>query len=126
MFLSLLMISLATLVFFFLVSKDEVFSHFWSLVLRLFKELPGALKAIRSDNGTEFKNYLFDAFCLKHGIEHQFSGPHVPQYNSVVERKNITLVEMARTMFDEHRTPRRFWAEAISTTFYISNRIFLC
>jgi hypothetical protein len=32
---------------------------------------------------------------------------------------------MVRTMLDEHRTPRRFWADAISTTCYISNRIFL-
>jgi hypothetical protein len=32
---------------------------------------------------------------------------------------------MARTMFDEHRTPRRFWDVAISTAFYISNRIIL-
>jgi hypothetical protein len=32
---------------------------------------------------------------------------------------------MARTMLDKHRTPRRFWANAISTACYISNRIFL-
>jgi hypothetical protein len=32
---------------------------------------------------------------------------------------------MARTMLDEHMTPRRFWADAISTAYYISNRIFL-
>jgi hypothetical protein len=38
---------------------------------------------------------------------------------------NHTLVEMARTMLDEHRTPRRFWTDAISTAYYISNRIFL-
>jgi hypothetical protein len=43
-----------------------------------------------------------------------------------MERKNRTLVEMARMRLDEHRTPRRFWADAISTTCYISNRIFLC
>jgi hypothetical protein len=43
-----------------------------------------------------------------------------------VERKNHTLVEMARTMLDEHRTPRYFWAEAINTACYISNQIFLC
>jgi hypothetical protein len=42
-----------------------------------------------------------------------------------VERKNRTLVEMARIMLDEHRTPRRFWADAISTACYISNQIFL-
>jgi hypothetical protein len=28
-------------------------------------------------------------------------------------------------MLDEHRTPRRFWTDAISTASYISNRIFL-
>jgi hypothetical protein len=32
---------------------------------------------------------------------------------------------MARMMLDEHRTPRHFWADAISTACYISNRIFL-
>jgi hypothetical protein len=49
----------------------------------------------------------------------------VPQQNGIVERKNRTLVEMARTMLDEHRTPRRFWAEAINTACHVSNRIFL-
>jgi hypothetical protein len=32
---------------------------------------------------------------------------------------------MAWMMLDEHRTPRRFWPDAISTACYISNRIFL-
>jgi hypothetical protein len=49
----------------------------------------------------------------------------VPQQNGVVEQKNHTLVETARMMLDEHKTPRRFWADAISTACYISNRIFL-
>ena len=42
-----------------------------------------------------------------------------------MEWKNRTLVEIARAMLDEHKTPRRFWADAISTACYISNRIFL-
>jgi hypothetical protein len=42
-----------------------------------------------------------------------------------MERKNRTLCEMARTMLDEHRTPRRFWAEAVNTACYVSNRIYL-
>jgi hypothetical protein len=49
---------------FFLKSKDEVFAHFWSLALRLNNELPNYLKAIRSDNGTEFKNTLSISFAL--------------------------------------------------------------
>ena len=93
---------------YFLVRKDEVFSRFRSLALRLFKEFSSALKAIHSDNSTEFKNYLFDAFYIEHGIEHQFFAPRIPQQNGMVERKNRTLVEMARTMLDEYRTPRKF------------------
>jgi hypothetical protein len=42
-----------------------------------------------------------------------------------VEQKNDTLVEIARMMLDEHWTPRRFWADAISIACYISNQIFL-
>jgi transposase InsO family protein len=88
---------------FFLKSKDEVFEHFQSLALRLNNEHPTCLKAICNDNGTEFKNASFDQFCLKHGVDQQFSTLRVSQQNGVVERKNHTLVEMARTMLDEHR-----------------------
>jgi transposase InsO family protein len=64
---------------FFLESKDEEFEHFRSLALRLNNEHPNFLKAIRSDNGTEFRNASFDEFCLEHGIDQQFSTPRVPQ-----------------------------------------------
>jgi transposase InsO family protein len=64
-------------------------------------------------------------FCLEHGVDQQFSALCVPQQNGVMERKNRTLVEMARMMLDEYRTPRHFLADAISTACYISNRIFL-
>jgi hypothetical protein len=40
-------------------------------------------------------------------------------------KENKTLCEMARTMLDEHRTPRRFWVEAVNTACYVSNRIYL-
>ncbi|WVZ94027.1 hypothetical protein U9M48_039970 [Paspalum notatum var. saurae] len=43
----------------------------------------------------------------------------------VVERKNRTLVEMARMMLDEHRTPRHFWTEVVNMACYIANWIFL-
>jgi hypothetical protein len=91
----------------------------------LNNEHPNCLKTIHSDNGTEFRNVSFNQFYLEHGVDQQFSTTRVPQQNGVVERKNCTLVEMARTMLDEHRTPRCFWADAINIACYISNRIFL-
>ena len=43
-------------------------------------------------------------FALLFGVEHQFS-PYVPRQNFVVEHKNLTIVEMARIMLNEHMTP---------------------
>ncbi|WVZ95767.1 hypothetical protein U9M48_041491 [Paspalum notatum var. saurae] len=100
----------------FMESKDEAFEFVHDLVLRLRNESGHAMRALRSDNVSEFKNDRFKAFCHSQGLEHQFSSP----YNGVVECKNRTLVEMARTMLDEHRTPRKFWAEAINTACYTS------
>ncbi|WVZ52883.1 hypothetical protein U9M48_003889 [Paspalum notatum var. saurae] len=93
---------------FFMEFKDEAFGFVRDLVLRLRNESHKAMRAIRSDNGGEFETLV-----LKTSV------------NGVVERKNRTLVEMALTMLDEHRTPRRFWAEAVNTACYIANRIFL-
>jgi transposase InsO family protein len=95
------------------------------MTLRLNNEHPNSLKAIHSDNGTEFRNDSFDQFCLEHGIDQQFSAPCVPQQNGVIERKNHTVVEMARTMLDEHRSHIRFWADATGIACYISNQIFI-
>ncbi|WVZ64113.1 hypothetical protein U9M48_013680 [Paspalum notatum var. saurae] len=110
---------------FFMEFKDEAFGFVRDLVLRLRNESHKAMRAIRSDNGGEFRNSRFENFYRDLGLEHQFSFPYTPPQNGVVERKNRTLVEMARMMLDEHRTPRRFWAEAVNTACYIANRIFL-
>ncbi|WVZ97460.1 LOW QUALITY PROTEIN: hypothetical protein U9M48_042997 [Paspalum notatum var. saurae] len=110
---------------FFMEFKDEVFGFVRDLVLRLRNESHKAMRAIRSDNGGEFRNSRFENFCRDQCLEHQFSSPDTPPQNGVVERKNRTLVEMTQTMLDEHRTPRRFWAEAVNTACYIANRIFL-
>ncbi|WVZ80684.1 LOW QUALITY PROTEIN: hypothetical protein U9M48_028141 [Paspalum notatum var. saurae] len=109
----------------FMERKDEAYEFVHDLVLRLRNESGHTMRALRSDNGSEFKNDPFKALCHSQGLEHQFSSRYVPQQNGVVERKNRTLVQIARTMLDEHRTPRKFWAEAINTACYVSNRIFL-
>ncbi|WVZ48590.1 hypothetical protein U9M48_000011 [Paspalum notatum var. saurae] len=93
---------------FFMEFKDEAFGFVRDLVLRLRNESHKAMRAIRSDNGGEFRNSRFENFCRDLGLEHQFSSPYTPPQNGVVERKNRTLVEMARTILDEHRTLRCF------------------
>ena len=78
--------------------------------------------ALRSDNGTEFRNALLEFFCIENSITQQFSAPRTPQQNGVVERKNRTLIEAARTILHDADLPTSLWAEAINTTCYIQNR----
>ena len=66
------------------------------------------IKHIRNDNGTEFKNTGLDTYLDTLGITHEFSAPYTPQQNGIMERKNRTLIEMAWTMLDEYKTPRKF------------------
>jgi hypothetical protein len=83
------------------------------------------IKKTRSDNGTKFKNSQIEGFLEEEGIKHEFSSPYTPQQNGVVERKNRTILDMARTMLDEYKTPDWFWAEAINTACYSINRLYL-
>jgi len=54
-----------------------------------------------------------------------FSSPRIPQQNGVVERKNRTLQEMARTMIHEKNLAKEFWVEVVNTTCYFQNRIYI-
>jgi transposase InsO family protein len=94
---------------FFLEEKGETLGFVQDLVLWLRNERHrDAIRAIHSDNGSELRNSCFETFCHDLGLKHKFSSPYTPPHNGAVERKNRTLCEMARTMLDEHRTPRRF------------------
>ncbi|KAK1627832.1 hypothetical protein QYE76_002147 [Lolium multiflorum] len=110
---------------FLLKSKDETHREFIIFAKKAQRMYESEIKAIRTDNGTEFKNYTMQEFVDDEGIKHEFSAPYTPQQNGVVERKNRTIIEMERTMLSEFNSPHNFWGEAISTAFHYSNRLFL-
>jgi transposase InsO family protein len=83
------------------------------------------VKKIRSDNGTEFKNTQVEDFLDEEGIKHEFLVPYTHQQNGVAERKNRTLIEMARIMLVEYKTSDWFWAKAINTARYATNHLYL-
>jgi transposase InsO family protein len=66
-----------------------------------------------------------EEYLDEEGIKHEFSAPYTPQQNGVVERKNRMLIDMARTMLGEFKTPERFWSEAVNTTCHAINRLYL-
>jgi transposase InsO family protein len=83
------------------------------------------VKKIRSDNGSEFKNLQVVEYLEEEGIKYEFSAPYTPQQNGVVERKNRTLIDMARTMLGEFKTPERFWSKVVNTACHAINRLYL-
>jgi hypothetical protein len=94
------------------------------LLRRVQNEFDAKVKKIRSDNGTEFKNTQVEDFLDEEGIKHKFSTPYTQQ-NGVAERKNHTLIKMARTMLVEYKTSDRFWVEAINTTYHATKLLYL-
>nr|GFA62625.1 integrase, catalytic region, zinc finger, CCHC-type, peptidase aspartic, catalytic [Tanacetum cinerariifolium] len=62
------------------------------------------------------------AYFAAEGIQHQTSIARTPEQNGVVERRNRTLVEAARTMLSAAKVPLLFWAEAIATSCFTQNR----
>jgi len=43
----------------------------------------------------------------------------------MVERKNRSLEELARTLLNEKDLPKYFWADAASTTYYVLNKVLI-
>lgn len=109
----------------FLRHKSDCFTEFAKFCKLIQKQTSKSIIRIRSDHGGEFENESFSEFCDNLGIFHEFSFPRAPSQNGVVERKNRTLQEMARTMLCDKDLPKHFWAEAVNTACYTCNRIYL-
>nr|GFA81532.1 hypothetical protein [Tanacetum cinerariifolium] len=101
----------------FLRSKDEAPTVIITFLKRITVLLQSPVIIIRTDNGTEFKNQVLKVYFDSAGITHQMSYVQTPQQNGVVERRNWTLVEAARTMLIFSRAPLFLWAEAIATAY---------
>jgi transposase InsO family protein len=110
---------------FFLQEKSQTQETLKKFLRWAQNEFVLRIKKIRSDNGMEFNNSQIEGFLEEEGIKNEFSSLYTPQQNSVVERKNITLMDMARTMLEEYKTSDRFWAEVINTGCYSINRLYL-
>nr|GFB24412.1 putative ribonuclease H-like domain-containing protein [Tanacetum cinerariifolium] len=101
---------------FFIHSKDEASEVIISFIKKTQVNLQLQVQCVRTDNGTEFKNKTLATFFDEVRISQQFSAARTRQQNGVVERRNRTLVEAARTMLTSANLPLFLWAEAIATT----------
>ena len=108
---------------YFIKLKNEVFS-----VFKQFKALEEnqsnlSIKILRFDNGTKYTSNQFVEFCSTVSIERQLTTLYTSQQNSVLERKNRTVMKMARCLLFEKKMPSNFQAEAVNTSIYLLNRL---
>ncbi|GJS75399.1 retrovirus-related pol polyprotein from transposon TNT 1-94 [Tanacetum coccineum] len=106
----------------FLRTKDEI----PEVIIKILKQAQVSLQAmvryLHTDNGTEFVNQTLRSYIEDVGITHQTSVARTPQQNGVVERRNRTLVEAARTMLIFSKSPLFLCAEVVATACYTQNK----
>ncbi|GJV41818.1 retrovirus-related pol polyprotein from transposon TNT 1-94 [Tanacetum coccineum] len=105
----------------YLRSKDEAPDFIINFLKMIQVRLKVPVRRIRTDNGTEFVNQTLCEYYEKVGISHETSVARSPQQNGVVERRNRTLIEAARTMLIYAKAPLFLWAEAVATACYTQN-----
>jgi transposase InsO family protein len=101
---------------YFLLLVDDATRYMWVVLLAAKSEAAGAIKRVqaaaekecgrklrvlRTDNGREFT-----AYCADEGVTQHFSTPYTPQQNGVVERRNQTVVVMARALLKQRGCQR--------------------
>nr|GEV72728.1 retrovirus-related Pol polyprotein from transposon TNT 1-94 [Tanacetum cinerariifolium] len=83
---------------FFLKKKSDAADCMMSFIRKMENLNEVMVKELRSDNGTEFKNYKLEEFCDEKGISQNFSSPCTPEQNEdVVDNRKRDHLEK----FDE-------------------------
>ena len=94
----------------FLERKTKVIDH-----IKTFKE------TLHFDHGGEHVSNEFEEFLKENGIRHQRTTHYTPQQNGFAERKNRTIMDLARSMWKAKRMPNSFWVEAVACDVYLLN-----
>src|SRR6185503_10853598 len=81
-----------------LTSKDEAAEAIRRFKARAEVDSGKRLRVLRTDHGGEFTMVEFASYCAGEEVARQLTAPYSPQQNGVVERRNQTIVGMARSM----------------------------
>ncbi|MCO5548117.1 hypothetical protein L7F22_001575 [Adiantum nelumboides] len=80
------------------------------------------VQTLRTDRGGEYMSSAFKNFLGKKDIKHQCTMPYTPQKNGVAERKNRSLMEIARCMLKAKSFPHKLWMERVACAAHVLNR----
>ena len=89
-------------------SKSETFENFQKFKALVENQSNCIIKVLRTDRGGEFVSNEFNLLCEKNGIHRELTTLYTPEQNGVAERKNWTIVEMTRSMFQAKDLSNQF------------------
>ncbi|GJY82754.1 RNA-directed DNA polymerase, eukaryota, partial [Tanacetum coccineum] len=95
--------------------KHEVFKTFKVFKAEVELQLGKKIKALRSDRGGEYLSQEFKDYLSENGIVQNLTSPYTPQQNGVSKRRNRTLLDMVRSMFNLTTLPLSFWDYALES-----------
>lgn len=105
---------------FLMKNKSETRECITNFITYIHTQFSVKIKAIRSDNGSEFN---MSSYFASQGIIHKKSCVETPQQNSVVERKHRHLLNVTRALLFHSKLPKCFWSHAMLYATYIINRL---
>ncbi|MBW0502546.1 hypothetical protein O181_042261 [Austropuccinia psidii MF-1] len=105
-----------------LSDKTEAKTYFINWIKQFMNITTYKIKTVRTDNGTEFKNNVFNDFLIQNGIIHEYLMPYEHHQNGRIERTNRTISEMARTSLIAAKLPPFLWPWAFRHSVWIFNR----
>jgi transposase InsO family protein len=122
---------------YFLLLIDDLSCYMWVVILGSKGEVADSIRraqaaaeaecgrklcVLRTNNGGKLTATEFVSYCADEGVQRHYSVPYSPQQNSVIERRNQTVVGMARALLKQRGMSAVFWGEAMVTAIYILNR----
>jgi transposase InsO family protein len=97
---------------YFLLLIDDLSRYMWVMVLgskgeavnvirRAEAECGRKLRVLRTDNGDEFTAAKFASYCVDEGVQCHYCTSYSPHQNGVIERRNQTVMGMARALLKQ-------------------------
>ena len=102
------------------VKAPNVITQFYEMIHNQFGR---KIKRFHSYNGTEFFNTEVQSYFMNNGIIHESSCVNTPQQNGLAERRLGYTLATARALLFQAHLPKKYWREAVLTTYYLINRI---
>jgi IS30 family transposase len=122
---------------YFLLLVDNISRYMWVILLdtkaaasdaikrhqvATEKESGHKLHGLRTDNGSEFMEAEFVAYCADEGIQSHYSAPYTSHQNGIVEHCNQTVVATAHALLKQRGMPAIYWGEVVMSAVHLLNR----